>query len=70
MKNLKNYDYTTRNLLDFSYDQNYYKLMGIDLSRQTNISIPQQINFVGKFEEDDSATIFSLYMLKRSIKRF
>ena len=70
MKNLKNYDYTTGNLLDFSYDQNYYKLMGIDLSRQTNISIPQQINFVGKFEEDDSATIFSLYMLKRSIKRF
>ena len=30
-----NDNYTTGNLLlDFSYDQNYYKLIGIDLSRQ------------------------------------
>ena len=34
------------------------KLIGIDLSRQTNTSIPQQINFVGKLEEDDGATMF------------
>ena len=51
----KNDDYTTGNLLDFSYHQNYYKLIGIDLSRQTNASIPQQINFVGK---EDGATMF------------
>ena len=38
----------TGNLLDFSYHQNYYKFIGIDLSRQKNTSIPQQINFVGK----------------------
>ena len=25
---------TTGNLLDFSYDQSYYKLFGIDLSKQ------------------------------------
>ena len=31
-------------LLDYSYHQNYYKLIGIDLSRQTNTSINQQIN--------------------------
>ena len=55
---LKNYDYRTGNLLDFSYHQNYYKLLGIDLSRKTNTSIPQQINFVGKLEEDDGATMF------------
>ena len=51
----KNDDYTTGNLLDFSYHQNYYKLIGINLSRQTNASIPQQINFVGK---EDGATMF------------
>ena len=31
--------------------------MGIDLSRQTNKSIPQQTNFMGKLEEDDGATM-------------
>ena len=31
----KNDEYTTRNLLDYLYHQNYYKLIGIDLSRQT-----------------------------------
>ena len=51
-------DYTTGSFLDFSYHQNYYKLIGIDLSRQTNRSIPQQINFVGKLEEDGGATMF------------
>ena len=35
----KNNDYTTGNLSDFSYHQNYYKLIGIDLSRQANTSI-------------------------------
>ena len=43
---------------DFSYHQHYYKRIGIDLSRQRNTSIPQQINFVGKSEEDNGATIF------------
>ena len=35
--------------------KNYYKLNGIDLWRQANASIPQQINFVGKLGEDDGA---------------
>ena len=30
----RNNDYTTGNILDCSYHQNYYKLIGIDLSRQ------------------------------------
>ena len=51
-------DYTTGNLLDFSYHQNYYKLIGIDSSRKTNTTIPQQINFTGKLEENDDAIIF------------
>ena len=33
---LKNSDYTTENLLNYLYHQNYYKLIGIDLSRQIN----------------------------------
>ena len=32
--------------------------IGIDLSRQTNMSISQQINFVGKLEEDDGPKMF------------
>ena len=40
--------YTTRNLLDYLFPQKYYKLIGIDLSRKTNTSISQQINFVEK----------------------
>ena len=39
VKMSRNDDYTTGNLLKFSYHQNYYKLIGIDLSRQTNASI-------------------------------
>ena len=35
---------------NYLYHQNYYKLVDIDLSRQTNRSIPQQINFAGKLE--------------------
>ena len=31
--------YTTGNLLDYSYHQYYYKLVGTDLSRETNTSI-------------------------------
>ena len=54
----RNDDYTTRNLLDYLYHQNYYKVIDIDLSRQINTSILQQIIFIGKLEEDDGATMF------------
>ena len=53
-----NSDYTTENLLDYSYHLNYYKLIGIDLSRKTNTNIPQQVNFTGKLEEDNGAAMF------------
>ena len=45
-------------MIDFSYHQSYYKLIGMNLLRQKNRNIPQQINFTGKLEKDDSATIF------------
>ena len=54
----RNDNYTTGNLLDFSFHQNYYKLIGIDLSTQRNKNIPQQIDFTRKLEKDDGATLF------------
>ena len=47
---LRNNDCTTGNLSNYLHHQNYHKIIGIDLSRQTSTSIPQQINFVGKLE--------------------
>ena len=58
MENLWNDNYTTGNLLDSLYDQKCYQLIGIDLLRQTNTTIPQQIDFTGKKGEDDGATMF------------
>ena len=54
----KNDDYTRGNLLDYLYHQKYYKLIVINLSGEPNMNILQQINFVGKLEEDDGATMF------------
>ena len=64
----RNNDSTTGNLIDFPYHKNYYKLIGIDLSRQTNTNIPQKITFVGKLKDDDDATMF--FVLKGSKKQF
>ena len=54
----RNNDCTTGDLLDYLYHQNYYKLIGKDLSRQTNTSISQNINFVGNLEQDNGVTVF------------
>ena len=35
----RNDDYTTGNLFDYLYHQNYYEFIGSDLPRQTNTSI-------------------------------
>ena len=47
-----------KNLLDYLYHQKYYKLIAIYYSRETNTSILQQINFVGKLGKDEGATMF------------
>ena len=44
---MSNNNYTTGNLLDFAYYKENYKLIAIDLSKQTKIKDPQQINFIG-----------------------
>ena len=49
-----NNNYTTGNLSDFAYYKENYKLIAIDLSKQTKTKDPQQINFIGKIEEQDN----------------
>ena len=35
-----------------------YKLIAIDLSKQTKLKDPQQINFIGKLDKNNGATMF------------
>ena len=53
---IRNGDFTTGNLLDYEYFSTHYKLIAIDLSYQKADLENQQINFIGKLEQD--ATIF------------
>ena len=65
MSNNNNNNYTTGNLLDFAYYKENYKLIAIDLSKQTKIKDPQQINFIGKIErQDNGVTMF--FIIERS----
>ena len=59
-------EYKTRNLLDYFY-QKYYKLIVIDSSKQRNTSIPQQVNFVEKLEEDNGAKMFFITEKKQKL---
>ena len=54
-------DYTTGNLLDYEYFTKYYKLIAIDLSKQTELENPdlkQQINFIRTLEREECAAMF------------
>ena len=44
-----NSDYSTGNLLDYTYYKKHYRLIAIDLSKQTKLKDPQQINFIANF---------------------
>ena len=48
IKMRNNNAYTTGNLLDFAYYKKNYKFIAIDLSKQTKLKDPQQINFIRK----------------------
>ena len=62
-----NNNYMTGNLLDFAYYKKTYKLIAIYLSKQTKIKDPQQINFIGKIEEQNNGvTIF--FIIEKSGK--
>ena len=57
----RNNDFTTGKSLDYEYFSNHYKLIATDLSKQTeleNIDLKQQINFVGRLEENNATMFF------------
>ena len=60
-----NNDYTTVNLFDFAYYKKNYKLIAIDLSKQTKIKDPQQINFIGKIEGQNNG-VTMLFIIEKS----
>ena len=64
----RNNEYTTGNLLDYDYFKKHYKLIAIDLSKQQvlqkNEDLIQQINFIGKLEEE--ANVFIIIKKKEN----
>ena len=57
----KNNDYTTGNLLDYEYLKYHHLLIAIDLSKQIvleNPDLKQQINFIGRLEENNATMLF------------
>ena len=53
-----NNNYATGNFLDFVYFEENFKLIAINLSKQTKLKDPQQINFIRKLYKDNGATMF------------
>ena len=62
---MSNNDYTTGDLLDSAYYKENYRLIAIDLSKQTIIKDPQQINFIGKIEGQDNG-VKMFFIIERS----
>ena len=57
----KNNNYTTGNLLDYEYFKDHCKLIAIDLIKPIeleNLDLKQQINFIGRLEENNVAMFF------------
>ena len=56
----------TGNLLDFTCFKENYRLIAIDLSKQTDWKDPQQINFIGKLEgRDNGVTMFFIIEISK-----
>ena len=63
-KIIDNNDYTTGILLDYAYYKKHNKLIVIDISKQTKLKDPQQINFIGNLLRNTGATM--LFIIERS----
>ena len=53
--------YTAGNLLNYEYFKNHYQLMTIDVNKQIELENPdlkQQINFIGRLERNEGATMY------------
>ena len=60
-----NNNYMAGNLLDFACYKENYELIAIDLSKQTEIKDPQEINFIGKIEEQNKEVIM-FFIIEKS----
>ena len=68
----KNNDYTTGNLLDYEYFSKHYKIIAINLSKQIQLQNPdlrQQINFIGKLEDDEATMFFIIEKSEETTKQ-
>ena len=61
-----NSDYTTGNLLDYTYYKKHYRLTAINLSKQTRLKDPQHIDFIGKLLRNTGETMF--FIIEKSEK--
>ena len=59
-----NNDCRTSNFLDFAYFKKNYRLIPIDLSKQTKLKDPQEISIIGKLDKANGATMF--FIIKKS----
>ena len=65
----KSNDYATGNLLDHEYFSKHNKLIAAYLSKQIELEKPglnQQINFIGKFEENNATMFFIIEKLEET----
>ena len=64
---------TTGNSLDYEHFKDHYKLIAIDLSNQTELKNPdlkQQINFIGRLEENNAAMFFIIEKREETTSNF
>ena len=65
----KNNNYTTGNILDYEYFKDHYKLIAIDLGKKIELENPdlkQQINFIGRLEENNAKMFFIIEKKRRN----
>ena len=69
----KNNDYPTGNLLDYEYFSKHFKLIAIDLSKQTeleNSDLKQKIDSIGKLEDHRAAMFFIIEKSEKTTFEF
>ena len=68
----RNNDYTTGYLLNYEYFSKHYKLIAVNMSKQTelveNPDLKQQINFIGRLEKQEGATMF--FIIEKPLLNF
>ena len=69
----KNNDYATGKLLDYEYFSMHYKLIATDLGKKNELDysdLNQQINFIGKLEENEATMLFIIEKLEETFFEF